>query len=82
MKFILGDNKKENKDERGKYTLLDFKLPDDFFCPICINTLQENKKSFLDKQYIKFECSHTIHYKCLYEYNKIYKKNVHCVILY
>ena len=48
MKFILGDNKKENKDERGKYTLLDFKLPDDFFCPICINTLQENKKSFLD----------------------------------
>ena len=72
------NEKNDNKvyeDEMGKYTLLDFKFPDDFFCPICINTLHEDKNVFLGKEYIKFDCSHTIHYKCLYEYNILYKKN-------
>ena len=58
-----------------KYEILDFIFDDDFFCPICINTLHEDKNAFLGKNFLTFECKHTIHYKCLYEYNKIHNKN-------
>ena len=51
---------KENDNEKN------WIYPDDFYCPICLNTLNENKT--IGNFWIKFNCNHYVHYKCLYEY--------------
>ncbi len=59
---IIKENINENNDEN------DWKYPDEFFCPICINTLNENNNKSIGSFWIKFNCNHYIHYKCLHEY--------------
>lgn len=51
---------KENDEKNWTY-------PYNFFCPICINTLNEENKN-IENFWIKFKCNHYIHYRCLYEY--------------
>lgn len=41
--------------------------PVNFYCPICINA-DNDEELMMGTFWIKFECSHYIHYKCLYQY--------------
>lgn len=57
---------KNNDNNENDETHKQFKLPDDFYCSICMNTLNCEKE--LGHYYIKFTCKHYMHYHCLYNY--------------
>jgi hypothetical protein len=61
------EDKKENKNE-NLCKKISFKYPSEFFCTICINTLNEENDVFFGKMCLKFSCNHYMHFKCLYEY--------------
>ena len=70
------NNIKNDSEKKSKNIEKEWIYPNDFFCPICINTLNENNNKTMGSFWIKFDCNHYIHYKCMYEFliSKMYNK--------
>lgn len=75
--YIFFFFKKDNFVKKNEYENINttedeiYNYPEDFFCPICINTLSGGKnqdKYFFGRDYIHFECNHYMHFKCLFDY--------------
>ena len=58
----INKDKKENKNE-NLCKKISFKYPSEFFCTICINTLNEENDVFFGKMCLKFSCNHYMHFK-------------------
>jgi hypothetical protein len=81
--FISSDKKQKETNEQtdeetNEETKEKHKYPDNFFCPICLNTLNENDEIYIGKFYIKFDCNHYIHFKCLRDYIFLKKSKLKC----
>ena len=82
--FFYKREEREREREREEKNEYEYKYennyPDNFFCPICLNTLNRNNKISIGKFYIKFDCNHYIHFKCLRDYIFFKKENINCPI--
>lgn len=58
----------ETENQNNINENFEFIYPDDFYCSVCINSLNEEKNTSIGSFYIKFDCKHYLHYKCLHEY--------------